>query len=63
MKKNMKQSRAESKTNKVTDCKRSNNVSNKSNNKVSDKTNNLGFESETKSFELDDNDDHSFELR
>jgi len=54
----------------------SNKVSNKNNNKVDARSNNnvtdcnkqqnvtnIGFEDESKSFELDDNNDHSFELR
>lgn len=38
------------------DCK--NNVSSKSN-----KNNDIGFSNESKSFELDENEEHSFELR
>jgi hypothetical protein len=49
--------------NNVKDCKK-NNVSNKSNNKMNNKANNnIGFANETKSFELDENDEHSFELK
>lgn len=64
MKKNKKQSNVTDKNNnKVTDCN-AKNVSTKSNNKVSNKSNkNIGFENESKSFELDENDEHSFELR
>ncbi len=62
MKKNKKQSNITDKSNnKITDCN-SKNVSNKSNNKVTDKEN-IGFTNDSKSFKLDDNDDHSFELR
>lgn len=62
MKKNNKQStNVKNSMNKNTNnCKnncKSNNVSNKSNNKT------VGFEDESKSFELDPNEDHSFELR
>lgn len=56
---------------KATNCK--NNVTNKNNNKVTDNqktqkvsnksNNNIGFENEDHSFELDDDDSHSFELR
>lgn len=55
---------------KATNCK--NNVTNKTNNnvtnnqktqKVSNKSHNIGFEDEAHSFELDDDDSHSFELR
>lgn len=49
--------------NKVNDCSKKN-VSNKSNNKVNGKSNNdIGFSNESKSFQLDENDEHSFELR
>ena len=37
----------------ITDCK----------NKISNKSNDIGFEKETKSFKLDENDEHSFELK
>ena len=53
----------------VTDCNKvtnsnKKNVSNRSNNKVTNKSNNsIGFENESKSFQLDDNDEHSFELK
>lgn len=59
MKKNKKmQSNITNKSNnKITDCN-SKNVTNKSN-----KSNEIGFENESKSFKLDDNDEHSFELR
>lgn len=41
-----------------------NNVTNKSNNNVTNRSNsNIGFENETKSFQLDENDEHSFELK
>ncbi len=46
--------------NKVNDC---NKVSNKSKNKMNDKSNDIGFSNESKSFQLDENDEHSFELR
>ena len=48
MKKSCKQS-------KCRDCK--NNISNKSNNKLNDKS------KDSKSFQLDENDEHSFELK
>lgn len=64
MKKNKNQfvSDCSSKSWKSCDCN-SKNVSSKSNNKVSGKTKNIGFKNESKSFQLDENDDHSFELR
>lgn len=64
MKKSNKQSNITNKSNnKVTDCDKKS-VKNKSNNKVCDKSNNnIGFENESKSFKLDENDEHSFELR
>lgn len=49
--------------------KNSNKVTNKTNNKVTDNMKNsnsnekIGFESDSKSFEYDENSDHSFELR
>ena len=62
MKKNKKQSNITDKSNnKITDCN-SKNVSNKSNNKITDNEN-IGFTNDSKYFKLDDNDDHSFELR
>ena len=61
--KNMQSNITNKSNNKVTDCN-SKNVTNKSNNKVSNKSNNnIGFENESKSFQLDENDEHSFELR
>lgn len=44
-------------SNKVKNCNDCKKVSNKS------KSKDIGFEKETKSFELDENDDHSFELK
>lgn len=39
-------------------------VSGTSSNKITNRSNNeIGFEKETKSFQLDDNDEHSFELK
>ena len=57
-----KSNKMQSKTmnNKVNDC---NKVSNKSKNKMNDKSNDIGFSNESKSFQLDENDEHSFELR
>ena len=45
---------------KMTDCCKKSNVSNKANSKASK---NIGFDSEASSFELDKNDEDSFKLR
>ena len=59
----MKKNEKKQSNNKLNDCNK-NNVSNKSNNKVSNKnSNDIGFSNESKSFELDRNDEHSFELK
>lgn len=60
MKKSNKMQSKAMNNNKVNDC---NKVSNKSKNKMNDKSNDIGFSNESKSFQLDDNDEHSFELR
>lgn len=44
------------KNSKATNCNRTNNVKNSNNNDI-------GFEEDSKSFTLDENDDHSFELK
>lgn len=61
MKKNQKQSKMQSKNNKITDCN-SKTVKSMNNCKA---TNSLGFDDNEsgKSFHLDENDEHSFELR
>ena len=70
MKKN---SNKQSKTNITNSCKnnvtnKSQNVTNSSSNQKSQRTNkvtdsNIGFDNKSKSFELDDDESHSFELR
>ena len=63
MKNNKKQSNKANSTNKVTNCNKKNaNISNKL--ETNKKSNNVnGFADESKSFRLDDNDEHSFEIR
>lgn len=50
--------------NNITDKNQDNKISNQSSQKTNKVSNsNIGFENESKSFELDDDDSHSFELR
>ena len=49
--------------NNVTNCNKTNVTNNQTTQKVSNKSNNIGFEDEEHSFELDDDDSHSFELK
>lgn len=60
--KNMQSNITNKSNNKITDCN-AKNVTNKSNNKITNKSENIGFENSTKSFQLDENDEHSFELK
>ena len=53
---NMQSNKAMNQNSKINNCNKKE-VSNKSNNKVN------GFSNESKSFELDENEEHSFELR
>lgn len=63
MKNNKKQSNNANITNKANNCNKKNaNITNKlDSNKKSNNVN--GFTNESKSFQLDDNDEHSFEVR
>lgn len=47
----------------VTNCNKNNVTNNQKTQKVSNKSNNIGFEDEDHSFELDDDNSHSFELK
>ena len=59
--KNIQSNDVSNKTNKnINDCSKNCNVSNKSNDKMNS---NIGFANKSKSFELDENNEHSFELR
>lgn len=68
---NNKQSNLQAKSNNNVTNRSNNNVSNKNQNNITNSSNrsnnnisnNLGFENESRSFELDDDDSHSFELR